>query len=121
MHTNTKTPESIANGLGIGSSKAAKATRAGMSREFHDFLADIEELVKDTKSMTGDELATVKEKLGERIASAKASAEEMGNAISKHARNTAAETNQYVHEQPWTAIGAGAAVAFLLGFVLARR
>ncbi len=121
MNSNSNNPESIASGLGIGTSHAAKSTRAGVSKEFHSFLADIEDLVKDTTSMTGEDLAKAKAKLSERVAAAKESVEDMGNAISKRARATAADTNQYVHDQPWKVIGAGAAVAFLLGFVLARR
>ncbi len=37
------------------------------------------------------------------------------------ARKTAETTNTYVHEQPWNAIGASAAVGLLLGYLLARR
>jgi ElaB/YqjD/DUF883 family membrane-anchored ribosome-binding protein len=119
--SNSNSPESIANGLGIGSSHAAKASRASMSREFHNFLADIEDLVKDTTSMTGEDLTKARAKLNERVAAAKESVEEMGNAFAKRARATATDTNAYVHEQPWKVIGAGAAIGFLLGFVLARR
>lgn len=95
--------------------------QSGVSREVHNFLEDIEDLVKETTSLTGDELARAKAKLSERVAAAKQSVEEFGSDVAKRARKGAAATNDYVHDQPWKAIGAGAAVAFLLGFVLARR
>ena len=119
MKTTSNTPEAIANGT--ASSPAAQTIRAGISREFHNFLADIENLVKDTTSLTGEDLAKAKARLSERIAAARESAEQMGSAIAQRARVTASDTNAYVHEQPWKVIGASAAVAFLLGFVLARR
>lgn len=71
--------------------------------------------------MTAEELVRAKEKLSERLGAARESLEEMGNEIVRRTRHGAMATNEYVHEQPWKAIGAGAAVAFLLGFILARR
>jgi ElaB/YqjD/DUF883 family membrane-anchored ribosome-binding protein len=94
---------------------------SGVSNEFHNFLCDIEDLFKATTSLTGDDLAKAKAKISARIDSAKESIEDVGASVSQHARKTAAMTNTYVHEQPWTVIGAGAAVSFLLGFLLARR
>lgn len=101
----------------------AKAYRAasGMSREFHNFLADIEELISDSTSLTGEDLARVKAKLSERVAEAKESVDAMGGDIAQRARKTVAVTNEYVHEQPWKAIGISVAFGFMLGFVLARR
>lgn len=125
MKTKSSIPNSVANGQGVGSTSAVTAKTNGdqsnVSREFHNFLADIEDLIKATTSLTGEDLARATAKLSERVAAAKESVEEMGGEISHQARKTAADTNDYVHKQPWEAIGAGAAVAFLLGFVLARR
>ena len=94
---------------------------SAVSNEFHSFLTDIEDLFKATTSLTGEDLARAKAKLTARIDAAKVKAEEMSDTIVHQARKTAAVTNHYVHEQPWTAIGAGAAVSFLLGYLLARR
>ncbi len=92
-----------------------------ISHEFHSFLADIEDLFKATTSLTGDDLARAKAKLSERIDAAKETAEELSENIVQRARKTADITNHYAHEQPWAVIGAGAAVSFLLGYLLARR
>jgi ElaB/YqjD/DUF883 family membrane-anchored ribosome-binding protein len=100
---------------------AASDIGSGVSREFHSFLEDIEDLVKQTTSLTGDELARAKEKLSARVASAKESVEDMGHAAANRARKAAKATDRYVHEQPWKVIGASAAIAFLIGFALARR
>lgn len=120
MHTRSNLPDSVANGLGAASS-SADSTRSGVSTEFHNFLADIEDLVKETTTLTGEELTRAKAKLSARVAAAKRSAGEMGGAIAKQARKTAAISDDYVHEQPWKAIGAGAALGLVLGFLLGRR
>ena len=96
-------------------------TASAISNEFHNFLQDVEDLFKSTTSMTSDDLAKVKAKLNTRIEAAKEVVGDVSDDLAYKARRTAAITNHYVHEQPWTVIGAGAAVSFLIGFLLARR
>ncbi|MDP1698344.1 MAG: hypothetical protein Q8L45_11275 [Xanthomonadaceae bacterium] len=102
-------------------SATSNSIGAGISREFHDFIADIEDLVKQTTALTGDDLVRAKAKLSARVAAAKDSVEALGDDVAHRARKVAADTNTYVHEQPWKAIGAGAVIGLLLGAVLARR
>lgn len=97
------------------------AARARLSAEMHGLLDEIGGLVKEAASYTSDELARAKERIGARLDAARLSAREMGGDLVKRARHGAEVTDTYVHEQPWKAVGIGAAVAFLLGFVMARR
>jgi len=109
-----------------GSTMSALAAKTNggqskISQEFHNLLVDIEDLIKATATLTGDDLALATAKLSERVAAAKDSVTEMGDEIVAQTRNIAADTNKYVHKQPWEAVGAGMVVAFLLGLVFARR
>ncbi len=101
--------------------EAAEDTTSAVSTEFRNFVADIEDLIKSSASLTGDELDKAKEKIGERITQAKESLGEVKESIVEQARKTAEVADHYVHEQPWTAVGAGAALGLLIGFLLARR
>ena len=120
---NLSTPaESVSNGrVGAKSSfiAAIDVLPSRVSREFHNFVADIEDLIAKTTSLTGEDLARAKAQIGERIAAAKVSIEEMGGVIVQRARKTAAATDTYVREQPWKAVGIGAGVGLLLGFAAA--
>ena len=89
--------------------------------EFQNVLTDIEDLVKTTTSLTGEDLIRAKAKISERVTSAKQSVELMAGVIADRARKTVKVTDGYVHEQPWQSIGIGAALGLLIGFVLARR
>jgi ElaB/YqjD/DUF883 family membrane-anchored ribosome-binding protein len=115
MPTKPSTAETGANGqtLEVGPS--------ALSREARDFLADIEDLVKATTSLTGEDLARAKARLAERITAAKASIEKMGGAVADGTRHAARTADSYVHEHPWQAIGIGAAAGVLLGVLIARR
>ncbi len=113
------------NGLAVGSSPA-KASRQdltsnGLEREVHNFFSDIEALLTSTTSLTGADLAAIKAKIGARLATAKASIEQMSGAVSQRTRRAVEATDAYAHEQPWKSIGIGAAIGVLVGFVLAVR
>lgn len=102
-------------------SASAHTKASAISSEFKNFLADIEQLISEATSMTGDDLAQAKVKLNDRIDSIKHSFDDIGETIGNKARRSAMMTNNYVHEQPWVAIGAGAAVGLLIGFLASRR
>lgn len=125
MQAKPSAPDTGANGqtLDAGPPAPTRADRAGsaLSREAHNFLADIEDLVKATTSLTGEDLARAKAKLSERITAARASVERMGGTIADGTRHAAQATDGFVHERPWQAIGIGAAFGVLVGFLIARR
>ena len=125
MQNYSNTPNSGTGNSALDSASTIKSKVDGAmseaSSEFHNFVADIEDLVKETTTLTGEDLARAKAKLSNRIADAKVSIQEMGGDIAKRARQSAMVTNEYVHDQPWKAIGVGAVVGLLAGFALARR
>lgn len=119
MQMKSSSTGSGANGQGIVA--AITGPYGALSREFHNILVDIEDLIKATTSLTGDDLVRAKAKVVERVAAAKVSVEQMGGMVVDRARDAAKVTDRYVHEQPWQAIGIGAGVGLLLGVVIARR
>ena len=95
--------------------------KAKVSSEFSNFLADIEDLLKQTTSLSGDDLARARAELHSRIETAKASAVAMGDSVVEKARQSASVTNEFVHEQPWKAVATGTAIGLLLGMLIGRR
>ncbi len=97
------------------------ARTAALSREFQNFLADVESLLKETAAIGGDELVLARAKIQHRLQEAKESVVHLNGEIASGASRMAASANHEVHEEPWKAIGAGAAVGLLLGLLFARR
>jgi len=125
MQAKASAPDTGANGQTLDAAAPALAiagsTGSALSREAHNFLADIEDLVRATTSLTGEDLARAKAKLAERIAAAKAAVGKMGAAIADGTRDAARATDGFVHERPWQAVGIGAALGLLVGVLVARR
>lgn len=101
--------------------EAGKGADGALSGEFHNFILDIEDMIKATTSLTGEDLIRAKAALNARVNEAKASVEKMSGEISERARNAAKAADGYVHENPWQVIGVSAALGLVLGYVLSRR
>jgi len=103
----------------------SRTSSAAISDDFHTIITDIEHLIKDAASLSGEEMAHAKTILNARINAAKKSAGEIGSAVADRARDTAKATDSYVHENPWQAIGigagVGAALGLLVGVAISRR
>lgn len=98
-----------------------KHKTAALSREFNKFVADIESLLRETASLTGDELALARGKLQERVSEAKDSVTSLSHELEGRARKTARNANRDVHDEPWKAIGGAAAAGLILGMLFSRR
>jgi len=94
---------------------------ADIANEFKSFVSDIESLIKETASLTGDDLAQAKIKINQRINAAKHRISNASDTMLNQARKTAVRTNEYVHEKPWAIIGTSALVSFVLGMLLGHR
>jgi ElaB/YqjD/DUF883 family membrane-anchored ribosome-binding protein len=98
-----------------------KHKTAALSREFHNFVADIESLLRETATLTGDELALARGRLQERVSEAKDSVTSLSHDLEGRARKTASKANREVHDEPWKAIGGAATAGLILGMLFSRR
>lgn len=102
-----------------GLSAVEKPSR--ISRDLQNIGNDVANLVSHTTTLAKEDVTRIKAKLSDRVAAARKSIGETSDEIVQQARRTAAVTNNYVHEQPWKAVGIGAALGVLVGIVFARR
>ena len=125
MQTEPLLTELASNGHSAGSAPtknaAADAAPSRIAQEFKNFVADMEDLIKASTSLTGDDFARAKANVYARVATARVFLEEIPGEISDRARNTVKVADGYVREQPWQAVGITAAVGLLIGFLLGRR
>jgi len=105
----------------IDTTNELKDASLDISKEFKAFLSDIEGLLKETASLSGDDFENAKVRITNRIDLAKQVIFEANKSLVQQARESAELANRYVHEEPWTVLGAGVTISFLVGLLLGRR
>ena len=95
--------------------------RNRMTGDIKTVIADSEDLLKAAANVSGEGFAVAREKFEEKIRNAKTRLAEASQPAIDKARETAAATDHYVHDNPWATIGVAAAVGLVIGFLAARR
>jgi len=99
---------------------ASEVSNEKLIQDFRLVVADTEELLRATAGVAGEKISVARERMQENLVNAKvrlASAEEDVVAKTKEA---AKATDEYVHENPWTAIGVAASVGVIVGMLIGR-
>jgi ElaB/YqjD/DUF883 family membrane-anchored ribosome-binding protein len=84
-------------------------------------IADAEEILLATADQTGEKIASLRSRIKERLLDARIRLDAAEEVLIEKTRAAARATDDYVHENPWQAVGIGAGIGFLLGLVLGRR
>jgi ElaB/YqjD/DUF883 family membrane-anchored ribosome-binding protein len=84
-------------------------------------IADSHDLLKAAANVSGASFTVAREKLDEKLSSAKASLIDASRPAVDKAKKTAAAANGYVHGNPWAFIGVAVAASALIGFLAAKR
>lgn len=84
-------------------------------------VADAEELLRLTAGQAGDKLTELRTRMNDRLAVAKVQLGELEAVVKERTKQVARVTDDYVHDNPWKALGAAASLAFLLGLLVGRR
>ena len=95
--------------------------RERLAKDVRAIVDDAEQLLRVGAQGTGDAVAQARGRLEQSLAGAKAAVVHLERAAVDRASAAGRATNSYVHDNPWQAIAAGAAVGALIGMLLARR
>ena len=92
-----------------------------MARELRSLADDAQELLRHTAGDAGSEITKARARLDKGLDAARNRLEAAEQAA-RHQFGTAARiTGDYVHDHPWTTVGAVVGVGLLVGVLLARR
>jgi ElaB/YqjD/DUF883 family membrane-anchored ribosome-binding protein len=82
---------------------------------------DAEGFLRQAAATTGEKAAELRDKATAALKRASESLSDLQATVIEKGRDAAILTDDYVHENPWQAIGIGAAIGFLVGVVVARN
>jgi ElaB/YqjD/DUF883 family membrane-anchored ribosome-binding protein len=84
-------------------------------------LSDVEALLKQAASSTGQQAVELRERAAENLHRASLRLSEARVAAAEKSRAAARQADDWVQGNPWTAVGAAAGIGFLLGMLVSRR
>src|SRR5699024_846394 len=84
-------------------------------------LDDAEKLLREAAEASGDKAAELREKAVNSLNSTREGLSEAQDVMLERGRRAACGATNYVHEQPWHAIGAASLAGLVIGMLISRR
>lgn len=82
---------------------------------------DTEELVKATAAQAGEKIGDIRQRAQHAVEKVRPQITELQSTITQRAKVSAAATEDYVRQNPWTAVGVSALAGIVLGLLISRR
>ena len=82
---------------------------------------DADALLRATSAQTGEKIQEIRGRAEESLRLARIRLAQVEELALQRARDAATAADEYVHENPWQAIGIAAGVGLLLGLLVSRR
>jgi ElaB/YqjD/DUF883 family membrane-anchored ribosome-binding protein len=99
----------------------SEMSREKLIDDFSAVLAEAEEMLKRASAETGDKARDLRSQVETKLLRAKLRLQELEGEAVDRAKAAARATDDYVHDNPWQAIGIAAAVGLAVGLLLNRR
>jgi ElaB/YqjD/DUF883 family membrane-anchored ribosome-binding protein len=99
----------------------SEMSRDKLIDDFAAVLAEAEEMLKRASAETGDKARDLRSQVETKLLHAKLRLQELEGEAVDRAKAAARATDDYVHENPWRAIGIAAAIGLVAGLLLNRR
>lgn len=96
-------------------------SRDKLVQDFKLVIADAEELLRATAAQAGEKVSAARERIQDRIHTAKLKVAEAEEALMVRTREAARVTDEFVHDKPWYAVGIAAGVGLIVGMLIGRR
>src|SRR5262245_40823508 len=101
--------------------RAGDVSREKLVQDLRLVIADAEDLLKATAANAGEKVAAARERIQDRIHSAKIKLAEAEEVLLVRTREAARATDAFVHANPWYAVGIGAGGGLTIGMLIGRR
>ena len=96
-------------------------SRESLLDDFSAMLTEAEDLLRRAGNETGERAKDLRAQVEAKLLAAKLKLQELEGEALDRAKAAARVTDDYVHDNPWQAVGAAAAVGFVVGMLMTRR
>lgn len=95
-------------------------TKEKLVSDFKVLLSDAEELLKATANHAGERVATARQRIEQSMKEGQKTLAEAEDILANKTREAAQAADEYVRENPWSAVGIAAGIGLVLGLLLRR-
>ena len=96
-------------------------TKDKLAQDLKIVISDAEELLRATANQAGDKVSAAREKIQDSLREAKIKLAEVEDILLDKGKQAARATDEYVHDNPWRAVGIAAGVGLIIGMLISRR
>ena len=97
-----------------------EVSKEKLMQDLRVVVADAEELLRVTAGQAGEKVSAARERIQENLVVAKERLAAAQESLIAKTRQAAKVTDEYVHENPWKAVGIAAGVSLVVGMLVAR-
>ena len=94
------------------------STTDKLTGDLRNLVADAEELLKATASQAGDKIAVARQKIEQSLVEGKKALADAEKTLVNKSKEAAEIADDYVRENPWSAVGIAAGVGLVLGLLI---
>ena len=97
-----------------------EVSKEKLMRDLRVVVSDAEELLHATASQAGEKASAARERIKENLAGAKERLAAAQQQVTAKTKQAAKATDEYVHENPWKAVGIAAGAGLIVGMLISR-
>jgi ElaB/YqjD/DUF883 family membrane-anchored ribosome-binding protein len=102
-------------------SMEGEVSKEKLMQDLRVVVGDAEELLRATAGQAGEKVSAARERIQENLAAAKIRLAAAQEAVVASAKQAGKATDEYVHENPWKAVGIAAGVGLIVGMLISRN
>lgn len=99
----------------------ASVNKDKLVQDLKTVMSDAEELLRATANQAGEKVAAARERIQDSMHRAKVKLAEAEAVMIEKSKQAARATDEYVHENPWKAVGIAAGIGLVVGLLIGRR
>ena len=94
------------------------STTDKLAGDLRNLVADAEELLKATASQAGDKIAVARQKIEQSLVEGKKALADAEKTLMSKSKECAEIADDYVRENPWSAVGIAGGIGLVLGLLI---
>lgn len=97
------------------------STKEQLAADFREIMNDVESVMASGAARADGEAEALRGRIERRLESARRRAGDLQHEAAEQMRRAADATDDFVHDHPWQAVGAAAALGVVVGMLIGRR